>query len=271
MKRILILISVFFIINIFYVYAQEEKITNNFTDNKGLKQGKWEKKYPNGKIWYAGIFKDDHPIGEFKRYHTNGALKALMNFDLSGIKAYTKLYYNTGQIAAEGIFNQQKNDSTWIYYSAKKIPVFIINYKKGIKHGIAKRFSPEGYLLEETEWKNGQIDGLWKQFYSSGKEKLVINYKNNKRNGLIFRFYSSGGREITGSYNNDLRDGTWSFYEETGSLKFVIEYDNGKAINQEELDEKEKEEFRKYEKNRYLLKDPQNYINNPMDYINKKN
>ena len=42
-------------------------MTQNLTDAAGKKQGQWVKNYPNGKIMYEGTFKDDKPVGLFKR------------------------------------------------------------------------------------------------------------------------------------------------------------------------------------------------------------
>ena len=91
------------------IYAQ----TENITDNNGLKQGAWTKYHPNGNIWYQGIFKDDHPVGEFNRYYPDGNIKASMEFDVTGINARVKLFYKTGKLAASGNFHEQKNDSLW--------------------------------------------------------------------------------------------------------------------------------------------------------------
>ena len=44
----------------------------NQTDAKGLKQGFWKAKFDNGRIKYEGYFKDNHPVGELKRYYEEG-------------------------------------------------------------------------------------------------------------------------------------------------------------------------------------------------------
>ena len=46
----------------------------NKTDEKGRKQGKWSKAYPNGQVKYSGEFKDDKEIGTFSYYSKNGKL-----------------------------------------------------------------------------------------------------------------------------------------------------------------------------------------------------
>jgi antitoxin component YwqK of YwqJK toxin-antitoxin module len=48
----------------------------NHTDNNGLKQGFWKRNYPNGRAMYEGVFNNDKPVGEWRRYHENGGLKS---------------------------------------------------------------------------------------------------------------------------------------------------------------------------------------------------
>jgi antitoxin component YwqK of YwqJK toxin-antitoxin module len=53
----------------------------NKTDQQGRKQGRWIKKYPNENVMYDGFFKDDHPVGEFRRYYENNTIKYLLIFN----------------------------------------------------------------------------------------------------------------------------------------------------------------------------------------------
>ena len=52
----------------------------NQTDSRGRKQGHWIKKYPDQTILYEGYFKDDHPVGEFRRYYEDKTLKSVLQF-----------------------------------------------------------------------------------------------------------------------------------------------------------------------------------------------
>ena len=50
----------------------------NQTDSTGKRQGLWKKQFPGGNLIYEGNFKDGKPVGEWKRYHENGQVKALI-------------------------------------------------------------------------------------------------------------------------------------------------------------------------------------------------
>src|SRR4030042_426354 len=87
----------------------------NQTDKQGKKQGYWKVRYEKGSIKYTAFFKDDKPVGELKRYFEDSTLKAVLNFRPGGIKAYAKLYYQAGPLAAEGLYINSVKDSTWKY------------------------------------------------------------------------------------------------------------------------------------------------------------
>jgi len=61
-----------------YVAAQSPPLVNQ-TDAGNLKQGYWERYYPNGKPMYQGYFRDDVPVGEMKRYYESGNLQAILD------------------------------------------------------------------------------------------------------------------------------------------------------------------------------------------------
>jgi len=81
----------------------------NQTDANGLRQGFWQKQQANGKLLYEGNFKDGIPVGEWKRYHEGGQLKALINYE--GDSAKTQLFDQWKNKMAEGgeVSNELKN------------------------------------------------------------------------------------------------------------------------------------------------------------------
>ena len=43
--------------------------TLNYMDANGKRQGHWIQKYDNGNIQFEGYFKNNVPVGQFKKYH----------------------------------------------------------------------------------------------------------------------------------------------------------------------------------------------------------
>jgi antitoxin component YwqK of YwqJK toxin-antitoxin module len=90
----------------------------NQTDSRGRKQGHWIKKYPDQTILYEGYFKDDHPVGEFKRYYEDKTLKSVLQFSSNGKEANAVWYHPNGNIASKGKYVNQKKEGRWQFYSA---------------------------------------------------------------------------------------------------------------------------------------------------------
>jgi len=63
-----------------------------------MKQGKWIGKYPDGTLKYEGKFFNDKPVGEWKRYHENGKLKAQMSYYQNSGRAFTSLFDTDGKL-----------------------------------------------------------------------------------------------------------------------------------------------------------------------------
>lgn len=68
------------------------QIPNNINqmDAKGEKQGYWIKKYPDGQILYEGSFRNNKPVGEFKRYYEDGSLKSVLMYSDKKMKHLRK-------------------------------------------------------------------------------------------------------------------------------------------------------------------------------------
>ena len=241
----------------------------NQTDAAGLKQGFWTKKYQNGVLAYEVYFKDNKPVGDYKRYHENGKLYAFLIYSEKSDTANAKLYDENGKLIARGTYKKNKKIKTWIFYSKGK-KIGVETYKNGKKNGVSRTFYKNGNTSEEQHWVNDIENGVWRQYFDNKKVKLEMRIDNGKRNSAYYKYYPSGKFEIKGRYKNDLMEGTWLYYDINGKVVKEIEYLKGKAQNQDELDAKEQEIFEKIEENRHRLLDPANFINNPMKYMKGK-
>ena len=64
----------------------------NITDEDGMKQGYWEKRYENGNIQYSGFFKNDRPIGIFKRFDIDG-IRYVLDSSFRGHGLFDSKYF----------------------------------------------------------------------------------------------------------------------------------------------------------------------------------
>jgi antitoxin component YwqK of YwqJK toxin-antitoxin module len=242
----------------------------NQTDSNGLRQGRWQKKQSNGMPMYDGYFKDDKPVGEWKRFHTNGKIKATISYKAGSDTAFTVLYEETGKKMAEGVFLNELKAGPWKYFSENKV-VAEENFDKGIKNGKSRKFYSTGEVCEETDWVNGKQEGNYQVFFKNGKPFFQCKMLNNQRNGLCLSYFDNGRLELEAAYKNDLRDGEWKYYDREGKYLYSLFFDNGRLLNPQVRDSIANKQLLDMEKGKELVTDPEKYISDPSEYMQKEN
>jgi len=191
----------------------------NVTDSEGRKQGPWMKKYPDGKIMYEGTFKDDKPVGIFKRYSENGILMSELTYSEKKEEAAALFFHPDGSKAAEGIYVGRKKECLWKFWSATQ-PSYLISeeiYLEDLRHGLSRKYYPDSTLAETVTWNYGDRTGEWLQYYPDGSICLRAEYMAGKLEGP-FSYYH---------HKEDNRCGDWMIFNENGSLKQIIVYKDG--------------------------------------------
>ncbi len=267
MKQFLIMVMCLFFMNT--VVAQDNALMGskvNQKDAKGRKQGIWKKKYKNGNLAYEVRFKDDSPIGTYKRFHPNGELKAHLEYNEKAF-ASAKFYDRKGKLVSEGFYRGKQKDSVWRYYSANDSLRLLEHYKNGKLNGRVESFFDSGKVAEFYTYKDGVKNGLWRQLYETGKTRAEANFTDGLREGATNFFYPNGRFEIKGRYKQDQRHGKWEFFDPRGKLHNTIMYEMGKQDSDSE--DREHKKLIEQEKNKGKIADPKNFMNNPMEYIRK--
>ena len=243
-------------------YTKSQNNQKNIVDSKGYKQGYWEKTYSNGQIKYKGFFKDNKPVGDFKRYDVEGNLKAEMTHFENSNKVYAKFYYPQNIIQAEGYYINKQKDSIWNYYTTDKYLINSVSYKNNKKEGVEKKFYPSGSVSEIAKWKDGLNEGTTTRYYEKGNIMSIYNYKKGKLDGEYKVYGVSNNILIHGNYSDNRRDGKWIYYKEDATVEKEITYTNGIADNAEELERLETEYMKLMEKNKGKFKDPMDQMYN---------
>jgi len=257
MKRILFIFFAAFMTIGFNLKAQNDTL-NNY-DKQNRKHGTWVKKYSNGEVRYKAEFDHGKPTGTTKRYHKNGNLKAVMNYQTPK-KVFTKLYNKNGDKQAEGYYYKRKRDSVWKFFDYDGRIVAKDSYKIGKRHGKSIRFFRDGDTSYVVRWSYGKKDGKVRQFFDNGNEKLIGYYSDGELKGPLTIFYPSGFKKVEGHYKNNVRDGKWVYFSEEGDTTKVINYIKGTPENEEQLEREETKEIRELENNQGKFDDPRNML-----------
>ncbi len=259
---------IIFIIFIFLSFSSVAQV--NQIDANGLHQGFWQKKQSNGRLLYEGNFKDGKPVGEWKRYHVGGQIKAIIQYKADSDSAFTQLFDEWGKKIAEGCYLNEKKEGTWVYFSESRL-VSEENFNNGIKHGLSRKFYDSGEVLEEADWNNGKQEGNYRVFFKNGEPFMQCSMNNNQRNGRCLSYFQNGKVELEANYKNGLRHGTWKYYDENGVLWYELEYENGKLLNPQVRDSIANMLLNNFEKDKEQAIDPEKYLDDPSEYMMKKN
>jgi antitoxin component YwqK of YwqJK toxin-antitoxin module len=217
-------------------------LSQNVTDAAGKKQGTWVKHYLNGKIMYEGTFRDDNPVGLFRRYYEDGTLQSELSYDDKTGEARAVFYYQDSTKAAEGMYVARKKEGLWKFYSEMK-PSYLIceeYYHDDLRHGLARKFYPDSTLAEKITWNFGERTGEWIQYYPDGTVCLRAEYLDGKLNGPFSYYHPNGKLQYEGKYKDDFRYGDWMVFNEDGTLKQILEYREGKLANPDQADQETK-------------------------------
>jgi antitoxin component YwqK of YwqJK toxin-antitoxin module len=212
----------------------------NVTDQQGRKQGKWIKKSPDGKTIYEGFFKDDHPVGEFRRFYEDKNLKSLFIFSDDGKEANATIYHPNGYVSSKGKYINQSKEGKWQFFSVS-IDGYLIseeNYSRNMRNGKSVKFFPDGTVAEIITYINDIREGEWIRYYPNSSICLKSNYVQGKINGKFEVWFENGKIQFSGLYKDDARQGLWKIYNIDGSLKYELEYVAGIPENsQMDIDE----------------------------------
>ena len=243
--------------------------TINRTDASGRKTGWWVSVDDQGRKVYEGFFKDGKPNGKFTRFHPTGAVRAEMNYLPGGMRVEAKHFDTEGRIRAEGCYSDKLRDGQWVFYSEKKLPLYRINYLKGTIEGTAIRYDANGIMAEQTVWTSNRLNGEQIIFYPDGKPQARIHYEKGLMHGSYELLYPDGTPEIRGLYASGVKTGKWYYFRPDGQTDYVLPYRDGKLLNPKVLNDKQREAFERYEKNKGLLLDPQDFIDNPDELLRR--
>ncbi len=244
-----------FILLIISAFSASVALADNEVDSKGRKQGYWHKEYGNGYNVYEGEFKDDQPVGTFKRYYENGVLKSIQQYGENETSAI--VIYDTDGLtkSAQGAFIGKEKEGEWTYYVDGKVSL-IEHYKKGVLIGKTQSFAKTGELIEETPYTDGKIDGLCRRFLQDGKLYSESNYKLGVEDG-VYKLYE--GHEfpvVEGVYVDGKKNGEWLIKNDEGKIVDTMKYDMGVLLNAKSIIKENASQADDYEKKEGTIPEP---------------
>jgi antitoxin component YwqK of YwqJK toxin-antitoxin module len=192
-------------------YAEEGTITAGYVFDKG-------------KIVGEGITGEDGVRnGEWKLYFNTGELKAEGKY-VDGIKVGKWTYYHkNGKVEQTGVYDKQgRPRGEWVWYYPSGNILREEAYLDGLLDGLTAEYSEEGTIIAEGEFIEGEEEGPW--IYQYGDHREEGNYSYGMRNG-VWKYYTSEGQLMfEGEFIEDNPNGKHVYYFDNGKVKDEIEY-----------------------------------------------
>ena len=225
-----VVLSVLFTVNI---AAAQEGL--NKVDAQGMKQGKWQKKYPNTDVVrYEGQFKNNEPVGTFRHYNESSQLESIVEHRGNGVSYVKFLNLKNGQVRSEGKYADQKKDSLWVYYRSNKLPVLKETFSLGVLDGVRSVYDLDGRLIEKSWFTAGKQTGPFRNWFQTGALKDSGQYVDGARHGKYVSYFANGKPELQGEYEYGKPEGEWRIYnKEDGSLRLIIQYEDNTHQSEE--------------------------------------
>jgi len=207
----------------------------NSIDDQGRKQGEWKKYWDESKqaLQYKGTFVNDKPVGQFWYYYPGGGVRAIIEH-LNINQAYVTFYFENEEVMSEGMYLDQKRDSTWVNYNQQGLTVSMEKFRKGKLNGKKLTFYLQNQIergevkvLSETHYKDSLKSGPYRELFSSGNVRLSGQYYLDKPSGVWRKFEINGMCIQSFQFKNGLKHGWVINYNEQQEIIHSELYKNG--------------------------------------------
>ncbi|GAB4258667.1 MAG: hypothetical protein Kow0079_15910 [Vicingaceae bacterium] len=252
-----------------YIIVCENYVNNKLINKnsywQGLLFGHVNQFFENGNLKMSGNYlitdKDSIKVsvknGIFKYFHSNGNIKAIINYsydyetgtsyfyDESGKLKRVKVIENNGSIyniydndTVNVIDEKGRKQGKWINIAQSYLenncyykPYQIKYYKDDKPTGIWEYFDSYGeWLVEKIIWQDS-INSYCKKYFFGKiiEEGYMINEIQNGEWRVYD--YKKGYLKYKGSYNCGVKEGVWQEFKKNGKLLKEVEYVDGQILN----------------------------------------
>lgn len=240
----------------------------NKTDVKGLKQGEWAKKYPNGQYMYTANFKNGKPIGKVTRYDEYGHKTAELTYKTQSDTVKVVFYHNNGKVQARGQYVNDLREGLWRTYNEEGVLVETASYSKNKLHGKRCYYFSNGALWSVCTWADSLRNGSFIRYFPSGAKEIEATFHGDVLDGQYKSWGSDGKLSSEGTYRMGVTVGKWHLRYADANVEGDIIYDSrGQITNTDEADSLFMKRDQYYQKNVGKFKDPEDYMNNPEEFL----
>jgi antitoxin component YwqK of YwqJK toxin-antitoxin module len=196
--------------------------------------------FENGTVRSTGGYVDGKKEGTHRTYNEDGSVstgevykgglkvgEGLVDAQ-GGYQGSWKLYYPTGELKAEGAYENSNRTGDWIFYHPTGKIEHKAKYLNGLPHGPWKWYYENGVLRREESFRRGKEEGVVIEYDLEGNIVTQGNYISGFRDGEWF--YHVGDHIEKGTYRDGERTGQWIYEFPDEKLNYKGSYVSGLAV-----------------------------------------
>lgn len=145
---------------------------------KGMRNGKFIKRYFNNSLEITAFYKNDKLEGVETMFYQDGQIMSQINY-VNGVKNGAAIsWFSNGVISAQGSFVNDLWDGLWEHFDERGCLIREGNFVVG--SGNQFTYDSFGKLISETNYVNNTKDGLETQYSFSGEIEKTILFKKDR-------------------------------------------------------------------------------------------
>lgn len=206
--------------------------------------------YPNGQPRIEAEYRRSKLVGPYRQWFVDGKPFELTHYTRGMQDSSYRSWFHSGKPSTEGQYAFGERTGTWKYYYSSGALRETENYVRGELDGVQTEYFENGKVESVTSFSNGQKDGFAKEFdpdgtllyqiayrdgdvisysYLDGKDSLLPAIAIPFETGKVKTYFPNGKPSGEFEYRDGLFDGERRLYYTNGQLRSVIHWDIGAA------------------------------------------
>lgn len=203
---------------------------NDRDDNKeregtyvdGKRHGRWTE-WRDNNIVFTGKYTRGKPNGEFIYYDRKH--EVLGRFKIKKGTGTMLTFWPNKKVASRQELSRGMFHGLYQELTQRGTLIVEGQFRKNLKHGAWKEWTPDGVPTLEQTWKGGKLDGVVKK-YVDGQVAMETTYQDGKATGAYVE-YRAGKPGVTGQFQDDRKTGTWIEYDADDHVTLTATYRDG--------------------------------------------
>ena len=204
-----------------YYLNGKKKSEVNMTDDK--EDGYYTAYFTNGQIQTEGWVKDDQYQGQWISYDELGNLNTKSYYQDGDLSGYKEIFLQNGKKTLEEKYYLGWLEKLTQFDTTGKV-MEVDTFPKASGRYMLRY--PNGKIMAQGNYVNGDLDGPYKTFYFDGSVESSFFYKKGALDSSYVSYYYGGVKYTEGDYLHGSKTGIWKLYNEDGTLYSTTPYVN---------------------------------------------